>query len=268
MSRNGPISCDLVRRRFSRQATEYDRYAVVQQKVAGHLVSALPRTLAGPVLDVGTGTGELARRLHAQRPDLALLVSDVAHGMTCRAAAQLPGSLAVDADAQALPFAAESFPTVLSSSVYQWMNDLPQTFAESWRVLKPGGIFAFALFAEDTLFELRTCHRQAVRETGSEQPSHVQEFPDLQQVREALRLAAFCDLRLWQGREVQWHADLAELLYGLKKIGAQNASQRRPAGMASRRVMARLAAGYRERYGRNGQIPATYHLIYALARKA
>ena len=267
MSSDYPLLTDLVRRRFSRQAAEYDRYAVVQQKVAANLIAALPEALAGPVLDVGTGTGELARRLRSRFPELPLVVSDVAHGMTCRAAAEVARTLAVDADAQALPFAAERFRAVLSSSVYQWMNDLPRTFSESWRVLGQGGIFAFAMFADETLFELRTAHRQAVRESGSGHPSHVQEFPDLQQVQEALRLASFREIQLWEGREVQWHADLADLLRGLKKIGAQNASRRRPAGMAPRRVMAHLASCYQEKFGRNGQIPATYHVIYALAKK-
>ncbi len=203
MSADLPLSPSRVRRRFSSQAGEYDRYAIVQKQVAANLIAALPKTFEGPVLDVGTGTGELAKRLRVLYPDPPLVVSDLAHGMTSLAALNIPGAWAVDADAQELPFAAGRFAAVLSASVYQWMNDLPRAFEEGRRVLRKDGVFGFALFAERTLFELRAAHRESMREANSTHPSHVQEFPSLQQVRSALHQASFTNIQLWEADEVQ-----------------------------------------------------------------
>ncbi len=262
------VSRHLVREHFSCHARDYDRYARVQKRVAARLVSeALAPAESGPVLDVGTGTGEVGRCLRARAPGLPLVVCDLAPGMTRQAAATLPGVLAADGDAQALPFGANCFALVLSASVYQWMNDLPGAFREAARVLRPQGTFAFALFGSGTLGELRTAHRQALAECGSANASHFQEFPALAGTADALAAAGLTPSRLWREDEVEWHPSVADLLRSLKKIGAQNASDRRPPGMASRRVMQRMSEIYRERFGAEQGIPATYEVIYGIAGK-
>lgn len=266
-----PIDIRLVRRNFSSHAEEYDRYAQVQKKVAARLLELMlphiqPGTLA---LEVGTGTGELARRLLRLTSDVDLVVSDLAHGMTRHAADSLGGGMAVDADAQALPFRDRRFGLVLSASVFQWLNDLPAALSEVGRVLRPGGLLAFAMYGERTLWELREAHRLAVQEAGGEQGSHAHTFPGEAEVGRALAAAGLQPLQLFAEDEVEQHPDVAALLRSLKKIGAQNASAGRPAGLASRRVMHRLGSLYAERFGHAAHgIPATYHVIYGLARKS
>jgi malonyl-CoA O-methyltransferase len=265
-----PIDLQQVRRNFSCHAEEYDRYAQVQKRVAARLLDLLlpqirPGTLA---LEVGTGTGELARRLLRLTSDVSLVVSDLAHGMSRHAAETLGGLPAVDADAQALPFRDRRFGLVLSASVFQWLNDLPAALAEIDRVLRPGGLLAFAMYGERTLWELREAHRLAVQEAGGEHGSHAHTFPGEAEVGQALAAAGLTPLRLFAEDEVERHPDVAALLRSLKKIGAQNASAERPAGLASRRVMQRLGALYAECFGHAALgLPATYHVIYALARK-
>ncbi len=155
---------------------------------------------------------------------------------------------------------------VLSSSVYQWVADLPRAFAESARVLRPGGRFAFALFGEGTLHELRDCHRRALAESSSGPPSHMQEFPGVDEVQTALQQAGFAEIRLISENEREWHDDLADLFGSLKRIGASNAAANRPAGLSGRQVMRRLA-DYYEDYRQDGRLPATYRVIYGLTRR-
>lgn len=269
MSRPG-VDSRQVRRHFSSHAGEYDRYAVVQKRVVSRLLQMLgdDGSTAGPVLEVGCGTGALSRRLRERLPALPLIVSDIAHGMTRHAAQAVPGVLALDADAQGLPFRGGAFGLVLSSSVYQWMNDLPRAFAESARVLVPGGRFAFALFGERTLFELRESHRLAVSETGSRQPSHVQNFPTVSEVHQPLVAAGFEGVEVQSIDEVECHPEVPTLLRNLKRIGAQNAAGHRPSGLASRRVMQRMLEIYRDRFAVAEGIPATYEVIYGAGRKS
>jgi malonyl-CoA O-methyltransferase len=269
MSEAARVDTKRVRANFSCQARSYDRHALVQKRVVDRLLERLREggPVEGPILDVGTGTGRLSRALAKAFPEARPCVTDIAHGMTCLAATSVPDALATDADAQALPFRSGSFALVCSTSVYQWVNDLPLAFTESSRVLASGGRFAFALFGERTLFELRESHRLAVAETGSPHPSHVQDFPGEEEVRMALAAAGFWEVVTWSGNEVEEHPDVQHLLHHLKSIGARNAAVTRPPGLSSRRVLNRMMALYREFYGRGHSIPATYHVIYGLARR-
>lgn len=55
----------------------------------------------------------------------------------------------------ALPFADASLDIVLSSCALHWVNDVPGVFVEVKRVLRPDGVFVFALLGGETLQELR-----------------------------------------------------------------------------------------------------------------
>ena len=253
-----------VRQHFSSHASEYDRYAIVQHKVACRLSNMLAEYLrpAQKALEVGCGTGLLSRQLLRLLPALRLVLSDLAHGMSQYVHQTLSGAPVCDADAAALPFLKDSFDLVASSSVYQWLNDFPNAFEQVAGVLRPGGLFAVALFGEKTLFELRASHQAAL---PHDQQSHVQSFPSLGTISDAIGVG-FEVLSLKSDFEVEWHPDVQGLLRSLKKIGAQNASQQRPHGLASRKVMQAMISHYNDHYGRQDGIPATYEVIYLLAR--
>lgn len=258
-----------VRQNFSCHAQDYDRYARVQKRVAAHLVELIrgQELPEGPVLEIGTGTGEAARNYLAQKPQANLVLSDIAHSMTAFASSQLRPATGVDCDAQFLPFRPASFGLVFSSSVFQWMTDLSSVFDDVARVLKPRGAFLFALYGERTLWELRHAHVLAHKEAGRVESSHTHRFPGESDVREALKGAGFVLERFFGADEVEYHPSVRALLKGLKKIGAQNASINRPRGLASRRIMERMIDLYTLEFAENGFIPATYHVIYALARQ-
>lgn len=259
------INKQQVRQHFSCHAREYDRYALVQQKVARRLTEMLYGQLQAfeSALEVGCGTGMLSQQLSRVQPDLQLVLSDIAHGMSQYVQQTLPQYPVCDADAAALPFCAASFDLVTSSSVYQWLNDLPNAFAEIARVLRKDGKLALALFGEKTLFELRNAHQSVL---PAHKVSHVQNFPALDTISAAVG-RQFKILSLRSEFEVEWHTDVPALLRSLKKIGAQNASQQRPQGLASRQVMQAMFSHYNDVYAREGGIPATYEVIYLLARR-
>lgn len=268
----GPVSAidgRLLRSHFSAHAGEYDRYAAVQKRVVTDLCARLAATgpLHGLVLDVGTGTGALAAALGGSGPDRTFVLTDLAHGMTRAAAQRLAGTLPCDGDACKLPFVDNSFSAVVSSNVYQWVDDLPAAFREVSRVLCPGGRFAVALFGERTLFELREAHRQAMQECGGDHPSHVQSFPSAAEVASALSVAGLGCRDFASFPEIDWHPDVPALLRQLKRIGASNAAADRPKGLASRQVMQRMITLYENRHRQSPGIPATYEVVCAVVEK-
>jgi NADH dehydrogenase [ubiquinone] 1 alpha subcomplex assembly factor 5 len=73
---------------------------------------------------------------------------------------ELDSSLAVKpiriiGDEEYVPFQNESLDLVISNMSLHWVNDLPGTFAQVRRSLKPDGMFLGALLGENTLMELR-----------------------------------------------------------------------------------------------------------------
>lgn len=263
------IDSSQMRENFSSHARDYDRYASVQKRVVELLYRRLSilENRTGLLLDIGTGTGALAAKVVKSVPEQKLVVMDIAHGMTMSAASSLPTASACDGDARALPFAADTFTTVISSSVYQWVDCLPSAFAEINRVLRPGGSFAVALFGEKTLFELRSSHRQAMLTNCSNRSSHVQSFPSLDEVSVALTSAGLSCRELHSCMEVEYHGDVPELLRQLKQIGASNAASDRPRGLASRRVMQSMMRIYEEEHRCDAGLPASYEVILAVAEK-
>lgn len=267
---NGDIDTEhldrrMVRQHFSSHAAEYDRYARVQKTVVNRLVELMAQQSQPPSglgLEVGCGTGMLSRAVGQTFPQAHLVLSDVAHGMSLHCQKLFPQAMICDADAGALPFVDDCFDFLISTSVYQWVEDLNGAFAEIERVLRPGGQVALALFGDRTLFELRNSHRQAL-DRGL---SHGQSFPAQDDLRCGIAGTLTIE-QLFSENETEWHPDVPTLLRNLKKIGAQNASAHRPPGLASRRVMQRMYRCYEQEYGQDGQIPATYQVIYLLARK-
>jgi malonyl-CoA O-methyltransferase len=258
-----------VQRHFSASCKNYDGFADVQKRVAQRLADLVRSEgpSQGRFLEVGTGTGYFAELLTQFNPQLQPLISDLAHGMTRIAKQRLPRSWAVDLDAAALPIASGSLPLICSASVYQWVENLGTAFGECLRVLQSEGLFICALFGNRTLWQLKDCFREALFLEGYGEPDYLLTLPGKTLVEKSLREGGFEIFRVWEEEEEEQHVSVPSLLRSIKGVGAHNASQRRPRGLSSRRVMHRLSEIYGQRFSAGDFLPATYHVIYIVARK-
>uniref|UniRef100_UPI003D8D6080 class I SAM-dependent methyltransferase n=1 Tax=Gordonia sp. B7-2 TaxID=3420932 RepID=UPI003D8D6080 len=94
------------------------------------------------VLEIGCGAGLFADRLLADRPDATLTAVDLDPHMVQAAADRLhrfPSASVQVADATNLPFADDSFDTVISRLMLHHVIDWDLMLAEIARVLRPGG---------------------------------------------------------------------------------------------------------------------------------
>lgn len=103
----------------------------------------------GDALEIGSGTGYFSLNLVQIGAIERLTATDISPGMLKRLAATAEalgiGHVStVATEAEQLPFADESFDLVFGHAVLHHIPDLDRAFAEFRRVLRPGGMIAFA----------------------------------------------------------------------------------------------------------------------------
>jgi demethylmenaquinone methyltransferase/2-methoxy-6-polyprenyl-1,4-benzoquinol methylase len=94
------------------------------------------------LLDLGTGTGDLAREALRRVPGCGVTAGDFTLEMMLAGKQRYAEPRAwAGTDALHLPFAGETFDAVVSGFLMRNVTDLDQALAEQLRVLKPGGRF-------------------------------------------------------------------------------------------------------------------------------
>jgi len=252
-----------IRRSFDRASATYDAAAVLQAGVREELLQRLDLVRLQPaaILDLGAGTGHATRGLRDRYRRAQVVALDVAPGMLRVAAERQSWWRRFDrvcGDAGQLPFATASFDLVYSSAMLQWCPDTDAVFAEIRRVLRPGGLLTFSTFGPDTLRELRSAWSTVDGYT------HVSRFLDMHDLGEALIRNGLADPVLDVDRTVVTYGAVLGLMQDLKAIGAHNQTAGRAAGLTGRGRLKQLAAAY-EPFRRDGQLPATYEIVYGQA---
>ena len=144
---DGKARSDYVQSMFDRIAGRYD---LINRLITGGqdmkwrrfvaATAALPAT--GKLLDIATGTGDIAFEALKQSPEAGVVAADFALGMMQVGKRRRPSGervLWTGADALRLPYRTESFDAVVSGYLMRNVIDIPQALAEQLRVLKPGG---------------------------------------------------------------------------------------------------------------------------------
>lgn len=135
-----------VRAMFARIARRYDlmnRLMTGGQDVRWRreVIRRAGLTPGARLLDLGAGTGDLAREALHQQPRCRPYAADFTLEMM-QVGRTRAGSQAVQwvaADALALPFPDAAFDAVVSGFLLRNVADVPRALAEQFRVLKPGG---------------------------------------------------------------------------------------------------------------------------------
>ena len=122
-----------------------------QAQVRAKLAKALgePRLSSfGDALEIGSGTGYFSLNLLQLGVIERLTATDISAGMLSRLAGTAAGlGLEVETvvtEAERLPFADQSYDLVFGHAVLHHIPDLRRALAEFHRVLRPGGLLAFA----------------------------------------------------------------------------------------------------------------------------
>ena len=146
-----------IRRMFGQIAPSYDFLnhflsLNIDKRWRNKTVKRVPPRSAdhGPILDLCTGTGDLALTYdRAAKGNVPIVAADFCHEMLVRAAEKAKATRVrfVEADAQALPVPDDTFQLVSVAFGLRNVTDTDRGLAEMVRVLRPGGSVAILEFS-------------------------------------------------------------------------------------------------------------------------
>lgn len=277
-----PVSADCTERwsgaaeRWAAHADEVDEEAAA---VTEWLLAAAAPAPGEAVLELGAGPGGVGlAAARAVAPAGRVILTDVAPPMieVARARARDLGLENVDfavADATALAQPDASVDVVLCRFAYQAMDDPARAFAESLRVLRPGGRLAFAVFPAPERNPWASLSFQALAEAagapapGSERPGMFA-LADEQHLRSLLTDAGFVGVRLEHVIDER-RFDSFESWWLLRRELPPGARQTWSSlDAAAREDVERNLRKQVRRYSRDGELVFPADALVAFARRA
>ncbi|MCJ8269276.1 MAG: methyltransferase domain-containing protein, partial [Psychrosphaera sp.] len=201
-----------IKQQFSAASHSYDSAARLQRVTGMKLIESNAELFDGQVLDLGCGTGintkliaavlSCKRSCERSGDTSGVTGCDLAFDMTLKTRAATRGNVdCIQADAEQLPFAQDSFSLVYSNLMLQWIDDLTVPLKEIGRVLKPGGELLFTTLLDGTLFELKNAW------AGIDNDNHVNKFSELNEVTQALDNSGF-----------EYHVDVQSIVLDYEEV--------------------------------------------------
>ena len=147
----------------------------------------------------------------------------------------------VEFDDEAFPFADGSLDCIVSIFSLQTVNDLPGSLAQMRRALKPDGLLLAALFAGETLHELRSAWLAAESELTGGATLRVAPMIDLRELGGLLQRAGFALPVADIDRLAVRHDSGLALMREVKALGFANAMAERSRKPVTKSLLAKAA---------------------------
>lgn len=143
------------------------------------------------------------------------------------------------------------------------VNDLPGVLLQVRRILKPDGLFVAALFAGETLRELRESFAAGELETLGGISPRVAPFADVRALGGLLQRAGFALPVADIERTVVCYREFHTLVSDLRAMGETNVLQERSRQPLPRKTLAAALRHYASRYAEpDGRLRATFEVAY------
>jgi SAM-dependent methyltransferase len=173
------------------------------------------------------------------------------------------GGAGLIAPLETMPFELQSLDLAVSLLSLQAMNDIPGMLVQIRRALRPDGLFLGAFAGAGTLFELRESLLAAETELYGGASPRVIPFTDVRDAGALLQRAGLAlpvaDVETVTVR----YASLFNLMADLRAMGETNALTDRSRRPGSRKLFARAAEIYAERFSDpDGRVRASFSIVW------
>lgn len=259
VTRSSPMIPDKqrIKLRFEQAAATYEQQATVQSRVAIRLLALLEETIVGfqpaDVLEIGCCTGLLTEKTLTRFPGidhftLCDLVASFEQRVCRRIGIHAEKITFLAGDIETLPLP-DRYDLVISSSTLHWVHDLSTLCGKLHQHLHPGGVFAFSLYGNENLLEIRDI-------TGAGLTYHT-----LEQLQ-AVVGERFHILAAEEARETLWYPTPIAILQHLRATGVNSIGRQ----TWTRRQVSDFAARYQQRFADEQGVPLTYHPMFIVAQ--
>lgn len=148
---------EIIAQNFGDHVDDYDCYAEIQRDTADTLAAILPDIDNPKILEIGSGTGFLSKRVLKRYPDCDFMITDLCPQMTAHCEGrfgEMPNTELKVMDGEN-PDIDEKYDLIVSSMAIQWFEDPVKGLENLKSYLKPGGKIYFTSLGEKSFQEWR-----------------------------------------------------------------------------------------------------------------
>ena len=254
-----------VARRFSSRAVAYGEQSTVQASLAEQLITLAPAPApAGPILEVGCGTGHLTRHILRRWPGHPVDAIDIAPGMIHRAEKLIGPDRGVRwMVADAMSFCGgQPYELILSNCALHWLHPFRTGIANLVTQLRSTGMLAATVMLTGTLSEL---HEARLRVAPLKPPAG--RLPTFEEVIDVLREhGLLISYASEENRTAQLPCaeDVLRMVHDQGLSGGHVSRSHTP---LTRGELAAIAQDYNFNYRNpDGTVRITYHVGFFVAR--
>ncbi len=247
---------------FDRKAADFDDHAWLYREVGNRLLEHLEPIRIEPhrVLDLGSGTGEIALALTRRFKSAQIYSLDYSRQMLLRARSKSPRwfrrQAFICADAGSLGITDRCLQMICGNLILPWISDAPQVLREAYRVLDSGGLLMLSSLGPQSLIELREAFRQV------DSAAHINDFMDMHELGDVMAGAGFRDIVVDVERLSVSYKTFRALLTEVRAMGAGNANTGRRRGLMTQDALARVERFF-EANSKGGQCQLSFELVFA-----
>jgi malonyl-CoA O-methyltransferase len=267
------INKQLLRKHFSRNAVNYDKYAAVQKKMAHELVDFIKPKRSKfskniRILDIGCGTGYLTKQLTDLFPLAHITAVDIAPGMIelARENFKQKNVTFLCGDIEEMEIG-EKYDLIVSNATFQWFNHLDKTIKKLYGMLNGKGIICFSTFGNQTFTELHQSYQKAKQYLGLDTDilpgQSFYSFDHLYNLCQCILNSQEFPPFLITGKECfeyEYFISVKAFLESVKKVGANNSNQERHDKSLS--LLKEMIRIYDTDFREKNKIKATYHCLF------
>ncbi|CAL1534992.1 unnamed protein product [Lymnaea stagnalis] len=214
----------------------------------------------GVVVDLGAGRGHVTKNLFRDRIDTIYQCEFSPSLLQQAAVSPEVTTHKMVVDEECLPFKENSIDMFVSSLSLHWVNDLPGCFKQILYCLKNDGCLIGSMFGGETLYQLRVSLQLAEMEREGGFAPHISPFTTVNDLGNLLTRAGFTLLTIDLDNITINYPSPFELMYDLKGMAENNCSWNRKPQLHRDTLLA-AASIYKEMYGNDKGIPATFQVV-------
>ncbi|WP_128895149.1 malonyl-ACP O-methyltransferase BioC [Longirhabdus pacifica] len=269
-----------VRLHFDKNAYQYEQYASLQEQMAQRLVhtvlSQRDATQIHHILEIGSGTGLLTRKLLQYFPHAIITAIDISSHMIEQAQASLSKAQRarvhfICEDAEHMESIQNQWSTldphhdnvdlIISNASFQWFNEPKKTIGRYIHQFLDQGLFAFSTFGPRTFHEMHHAFEVAEQIEGRNAQRRGQPFVSLPYWDEVMTAHHGVKLALHTREEKQYFKSVLDFLRSIQRIGASSANSSSQQAYLSKALLKSMTAQYESLYTTSHGIEATYEII-------